>query len=434
MKKWILLLLVLCMLPLTAPAESPVPEGFGSGEAPADGPAEETAESPSPEPAEPPEESVPVKIRTAEQAEPLKLTFTPTTGSPYDGRDPTLNYWTLAMRIEDEKAVWQALTAPMTVVDNGKGERAQIVLREKPDPESRGLGSITCSTQGVHVLERGKEWSLVECYSASFHDSPILNWNALVQGYVPTEYLREIVPNQTLGLVIDKLTQRLYVFQEGRLYSTLMVSTGLSNAKQPYNETRSGEFLLTSKVGTFRSDNLLCGMAIRFDRGDLLHEVPRVEYEDGTTNYRVCESKLGAKASHGCIRVQRRETPEGVNMGWIWNRLKNNSQTRLMIWEDWQGRQIDIPSDETLLYYNPGRGEYYHAKETCLSTRAGLKLKSFAYGRLEEKPFSRLKRCEHCAPALRRAEIEAINAKYAFGGDHDPILSEARQDCPKPLK
>ena len=98
MKKWILLLLVLCMLPLTAPAESPVPEGFGSGEAPADGPAEETAESPSPEPAEPPEESVPVKIRTAEQAEPLKLTITPTTGSPYDGRDPTLNYWTLAMR------------------------------------------------------------------------------------------------------------------------------------------------------------------------------------------------------------------------------------------------------------------------------------------------------------------------------------------------
>ena len=121
-------------------------------------------------------------------------------------------------------------------------------------------------------------------------------------------------------------------------------------------------------------------------------------------------------------------------MGWIWNRLKNNSQTRLMIWEDWQGRQIDIPSDETLLYYNPGRGEYYHAKATRLSTRAGLKLKSFAYGRLEEKPFSRLKRCEHCAPALRRAEIEAINAKYAFGGDHDPILSEARQDCPKPLK
>ena len=375
MKKWILLLLVLCMLPLTAPAESPVPEGFGSGEAPADGPAEETAESPSPEPAEPPEESVPVKIRTAEQAEPLKLTFTPTTGSPYDGRDPTLNYWTLAMRIEDEEAVWQALTAPMTVVDNGKGERAQIVLREKPDPESRGLGSITCSTQGVHVLERGKEWSLVECYSASFHDSPILNWNALVQGYVPTEYLREIVPNQTLGLVIDKLTQRLYVFQEGRLYSTLMVSTGLSNAKQPYNETRSGEFLLTSKVGTFRSDNLLCGMAIRFDRGDLLHEVPRVEYEDGTTNYRgeprlhpgPAEGDAGGRKHGMDLEPPEEQFPDAPDdLGGLAGKTDRHSLRRDSA--VLQSRPGGILSRQGDLPEHPGRAE---AEELCLRPAGG---------------------------------------------------------------
>ena len=28
--------------------------------------------------------------------------------------------------------------------------------------------------------------------------------------------------------------------------------------------------------------------------------------------------------------------------------------------------------------------------------------------------------------ALRRAEIDAINAAHAFGGDHDPIMTEAR--------
>ena len=369
-----------------------------------------------------------------ENPAPLQLRFTPATTSPYDGMDQTLNYWTLPMNIHDEEAIWQVLTSPITVVENGKGERAQVILRAEPSAESAGVGSITCMTQGVHVISRGEEWSLVECYSSSFHDSPILNWNALVQGYVPTEYLTEITPSQELGFVIDKLTQRLYVFREGRLFSTLLVSTGLSNPRQPYNETRSGEFLMTSKVGTFSSDNLRCGLAIRFNRGDLLHEVPYTLLGDGSASYSLCEPKLGTKASHGCIRVQRKLTPEGVNMGWIWANLKNNSRTRLLIWEDWQGRQIEIPAEDTPVYYNPRGGQYYHLKETCDMTRAGIRFTSFPYGQLDEKPYSKLKRCPYCAPLLRRAEIEAINAQYAFGGDHDPVLTEARESCPRPLK
>ena len=51
----------------------------------------------------------------------------------------------------------------------------------------------------------------------------------------------------------------------------------------------------------------------------------------------------------------------------------------------------------------------------------------FTYGQLEEKPFSKLKRCGYCAPPLRVGEIEEINAVYAPGGDHDPILTEARR-------
>ena len=413
-------------------AETPSPEEGQAQHVPETEQAEPspTAEQPSVPATESPE----AMAVEAAAAEPLYLRFTPSTTSPWDGQDLSLNYWTLPMDIGDEAAVWQVLMSPITVVDNGKGEKSQIVLRAEPSADSLGVGCITCSTQGVHVLQRGEEWSLVECYSSSFHDSQILNWNALVQGYVPTEYLKEETPNQELGMVIDKLTQRLYIFREGRLFSTLLVSTGLSNARQPYNETRSGEFLLTSKVGTFMSDNLSCGLAIRFNRGDLLHEVPAVQNEDGTSNYRACEIKLGAKASHGCIRVQRKKTPEGVNMAWIWAALKNNSKTRLLIWEDWQGRQIRIPAEDSLLYYNPNKGEYYHSKETCNCTRAGVTLKAFEYGRLDEKRFARLKRCEYCAPALRKKEIEKINAAYAFGEDHDPVLTEARQDCPKPLK
>ena len=358
--------------------------------------------------------------------------YTPSYSSPFEGKDESLNYWTLPMDIHNEEAVWKVLTSPITVIDNGKGERAQIMLRTGPSRESEGIGSVTCETQGVHVLERGEEWSLVECYSSSFHDSAVLNWNALVQGYVPTEYLKEITPSQEMGMVIDKLKQRLYLFREGRLYSTLLVSTGLSSEKQPYNETRSGEFLLVSKVGTFSSDDLRCPLAIRFNRGDLLHEVPYLVNADGTTSYKVTESKLGTKASHGCIRVQRKRTPEGVSMGWLWNNYEKN--TRILIWEDWQGRQIEIPPDDYVLYYNPNKGKYYHSRETCNSTREGIVLKPFAYGDLDNRRFSRLTRCEFCAPPLRRAEIEKINSDYAWGADHDPVMTEARKNCPQTQK
>ena len=373
------------------------------------------------------------EISTAENAEPLVLRFTPSSTSPLTGMDKGLNYWTLSMDITDEDAVWRVLTAPITVADNGKGEKAQIILREEPSPDSRGVGSVTCVTQGLHVLQRGEEWSLVECYSSSFHDSPILNWNALVQGYVLTEYLQEITPNQEMGIVIDKLTQRMYVFREGKLFSTLLVSTGLSNSRQPYNETRSGEFLLTSKVGTFTSDNMRCPLAIRFNRGDLVHEVPYIVREDGSQDYTTCEAKLGTKASHGCIRIQRKKTPEGVNMGWLWANLRANSRTRLLIWEDWQGRQIPLPSEKLELYASR-KNQVYHSSESCASLKKGAELEPFRYGELEQEPYASLKRCEWCAPALRVREIEKINSAYAFGGDHDPVLTEAREDCPKPLK
>ena len=376
-----------------------------------------------------------VAARPAESLEPLRLSFTPATTSPWNGRDASLNYWTLPMDIHEEERIWQVLTAPITVINIGKNstEKTQVTIRKEPSADSEGVGVVTCETQGVHVLERGEEWSLVECYSSSFHDSPILNWNALVQGYVPTAYLTEIIPNQEMGFVIDKLTQRLYIFREGHLFTTLLVSTGLSNARQPYNETRSGEFLMTSKVGTFSSDNLRCGLAIRFNKGDLLHEVPYISQGDGSKNYSVCEPKLGTKASHGCIRVQRKPTPEGVNMGWIWNNHKAN--TRLMIWEDWQGRQIPVPGEEMTLWYNPKGGQFYHSKDHCESVqRASVVFEPFSYALLDEKPYAKLKRCEYCAPPLRRAEIEKINGKYVLGGDHDPILTKAREKCPRPLK
>lgn len=355
--------------------------------------------------------------------------YTPAYGSTYS--DAELNYWTLPMDISDEEAVWNVLMQPITVL-NGKSferpERTQITVRSEPRLESTGIGVVTCENQGVHVLEKGNEWSLIECYSSSFFDSKVVNWNQLIQGYVQTKYLKEVHPDTSMGIVIDKLTQRLYLFRDGHLYSELLVSTGKSNSKQPYNETRSGEFLLTTKVGTFKSDNMTCRIAVRFNSGDLLHEVPYV-YSRSDKGYRQQENALGSRASHGCIRVQRKLTPEGINMEWIYEHFKKN--TKILIWEDWQGRQILEPDSSAVLFYNPDSGSYYHSGSFCYACPK-VSLQPFPYASLDDAPYASLERCPYCAPPLRKAEIDAINQLHAEGGDHDPVLTQARTYCPMP--
>ena len=338
------------------------------------------------------------------------------------------------MDITDEAAVWEMLMQPITVVDTGKksGEKEQTYLYREPDENSLKIGVVTCESQGVRVLETlDSGWSLVECYSSSFHATKVEAWNLLVSGYIRTSYLKTVTPNPDLGIVVDKLTQRMYIFQDGRLLTTLLCSTGIAmwngSKYQPYNETRSGEFLLMSKVGTLVSDRLFCDMAIRFNSGDMIHEVPHVKNADGTKNYGTTEFKLGTKCSHGCIRVQKNKTPEGVNMAWIWNQLKSGSRVKFVIWEDWQGRQISVPPADTPLFYNPNKGQYYHRSSFCYSAKS-ITFQPFTYGELDQAPFSKLKACPYCVPPQRESEIDDINARYAAGGDHDELLTSLQAE------
>ena len=317
-------------------------------------------------------------------------------------------YWCTPMDIHDEEAVWAMLTAPITVID--AGQKDQVILYAEPDKNSEQLGVITGASQAVHVLEKNKDgWALVETYSSSFHDSKVKNWNQFVTGYVQSSKLKEKKVNQDYGIVIDKLTQTLYIFHDGLLMSTLAVSTGLYNDKQPYNETRSGEFIIVSRVGDFRSDNLICAMGLRFNSGDLLHEVPHTKNGDGSKNYKNTEPKLGTRSSHGCIRVQRLKNQDGINMKWIWDNIKNG--TKVVIWEDYQGRQVEIPADDTLLYYNPNGGANYHTAHDCrgIKEKYWMQMESFTYGELEDDKFASLTPCPYCQPPRRLAELEEIN-------------------------
>ena len=177
------------------------------------------------------------------------------------------------------------------------------------------------------------------------------------------------------------------------------------------------------------SDNMYCPRAIRFNDGDLLHEVPYVE-RNGNQIYSVTEPYLGQKASHGCVRVQRRKNPEGVNQEWIFNKVKMN--TKILIWEDWQGRQIPIPAEDTVFWCHPTKTDYYHCSDHCplLNSRSPREI---TYGEISAEG-AKWKRCPACGPTPKKSDLQAVNETYAEGGDHDPVLTEARKDCPKRLK
>ena len=378
---------------------------------------------------------------------PDQSVFTPSYGSRWESAPGASSYWTLPMDITDEEAVWNMLMEPITVVDIGKKKglsysqltKQNIYMYLEPDEDSKIVGEVTNLSQGLRVIEQlDNGWTHVECYSSSFYSKPatkIKAWNILVSGYVRSKYLKQVQPTDKLALVVDKLAQRLYVFQEGKMIAELLCSTGLVqwNGKkyQPYNETRSGEFLLINMTGNLDSDRLKCSYAIRFNAGDEIHEVPHLIRADGTFEYKTTEPYLGQKRSHGCIRIQRLTTPEGINMAWIYKRVRDLDlcgKVKIVVWEDWQGRQLPIPDGDTVLYYNSnGKGQYYHRGEKCNSA-SSVTFSPFRYSQLDEVPYSRLQACPWCNPVRREADIDEINQRYAPGGDHDELLTELRQD------
>ena len=338
-----------------------------------------------------------------------------------------LCFWNMKMGWMDEAEIWEVLTQPVTVLDGN--QRQQHKVRARPEEDCTDYaGCVTYESQGVHVLDRGEEWTLIEAYSSSTEGSSVKVYATLFQGYVPTSLLKEVPVDTTYGLVIDKQQQRLYVFKEGRLFTTMLCSTGYYNPKKknPWNETPAGEFLCISWTGDFplKDDDgnttMICKNAIRISDGILIHEVPMIPKTDSdgnvTWSYTRCERYLGEKASQGCIRVQQRKTPEGINEEWLWKNLSNGTRkgqnfTKVIIWDD-AGREIGYPDDDLKLYYNSKRDKgYYHSSPDCERIKGSSKTITFPYSELEDKTYRKLSPCPNCAPQLRRSEIDTLNQK-----------------------
>lgn len=340
------------------------------------------------------------------------------------------DFWSMEVGKYDWKAIWQVMISPMTVVKGtGKqAERQTYKLRAEPSTNADIIGLVTCETQGVHVLETlDNGWSRIEVYNSSYGEAYRTagkgggygKTGALLQGYVESDRLGTFTPRTEYGLLIDKMTQELYIVTEKGLLSTLLVSTGYASSSQPWNETPAGEFYLSSKVGDFNSGNLVCGYGMRFNNGDILHQVPYIYNEKyDLKDFSACEKYLGEKASHGCVRVQRKLNDDGVNMKWIWDNVP--TRTKLLIWDD-VGRPepfMEYPvAPDTPMYYNPDGGHYYHADQNCSSIKNRfLPLKGeTTYAELDNPEFSQLTPCKHCnPPEYRMSEIDAINEQNGY--------------------
>jgi len=317
---------------------------------------------------------------------------------------------------EHQQAIWEIMMQPITVLEGDQTENIYITnqpgIKRTPYKENCA-GELHGQSQGVHVLEDdGSGYVLIEAYTndGTKTDNSYMESIAAqrVQGYIKKSRLYTEKPSDKYGLLVDKLRQKLYVFEAGRVISEVEVSTGLNTKSQPYNETPAGEFLTVSRVGDFKAGSGTIGRyAIRINGGTLLHEVLHDVGADGKTRlYDKYEPQLGQKASHGCIRIQRRPNAQGINMAWFWDNLP--LKTKVIIWED-KGRRMydpELPDPSTVLYRNPDGGSNYHLDQNC----SGVKDKflpltgDLTYADLDGE-FRKLTPCVYCGAPLKKATL-----------------------------
>ena len=320
---------------------------------------------------------------------------------------------------EHQQAIWEIMMQPITVLEGDQTENIYITNQPGISPrpyKENCAGELHGQSQGVRVIEGdtdGDGYVLIEAYTNDGTKTENSYMESIaaskVQGYVKASRLYTQTPSDKYALLVDKLRQKLYVFEAGRIISALDVSTGLNTAKQPYNETPAGEFLVVSWTGDFKAGSDTIGrFALRINGGTLLHEVLHDVGADGKTKfYDNYEPQLGYKASHGCVRIPRRKNAEGINMQWLWDNLEKH--TKVLIWED-KGRRMyepELPDASTPLYRNPDGGSNYHLDQNC----SGVKEKflplegGFTYADLDTESYGKLTPCVYCGAPQKKAVL-----------------------------
>ena len=222
--------------------------------------------------------------------------------------------------------IWALMTAPAVVVD----VKATTDYKVLDVPGGRVVGEVHGRSQTLEVLEvRDDGWTKI---AAWHHDG-----GGYMEGYVPTDKLKTVIPNDRYGLLLDKRAQTITVYEAGKPIGTLLVSTGKVFKKDVKRETSAGSFLCYEHMEDFSMNGKNYDYVIRFDGGNLLHQSGWAKVK-GKKDYSEHIATLGQKASHGCVRIQPYPNEQGMNAYWIFTHIPPN--TRLIVIDDPEERVV----------------------------------------------------------------------------------------------
>ncbi|MCL1795885.1 MAG: L,D-transpeptidase [Clostridia bacterium] len=296
------------------------------------------------------EDNAPGRQNHTEQIYSLTPDAPPALSPPYSLTNAG-TYWTMTPGELDDAIIWDIMMRPIYVYNEGKAKGTDhAYLMENPDGSGERIAQIHVMSQGFNVLTEPNEhgYVLVEAfpnYDRQFYpksEEEIATVFDLKRGYLKASGIQKIEVMSDMALLIDKLSQRMYLFIDGVRVTEFLISTGTFTGSDYLFETPPGEFITISHTGQLVDGNMRSDMALRINGGVLVHEVPHKENKDGSANYSSFEGYLGTKQSHGCIRVQRKKNAEGYNHKWIWDNFQRGKPYKVIIWDD-RGR-VDQPT------------------------------------------------------------------------------------------
>ncbi|MBR5345288.1 MAG: L,D-transpeptidase [Clostridia bacterium] len=226
---------------------------------------------------------------------------------------------------EDDEAVWAAITAP-AIVGTGYEQHKLHLLAEK-NVRAEVVGDVYRATVALTVLELCDDgWARVGAWNHGGGE--------FVEGWVQQENLMVVTPNIHYGVLVDKRTQELRVYQDGHCIGKVTVSTGLQVTGEHllHSETRAGAYLTGTRWNSFATDGVTYQYPIRIDGPNLIHQVGWRTRSGIPNGLEIQEPLLGTKASHGCIRVARTSGEGGINAFWLWTHLGKN--TKVLVIDD----------------------------------------------------------------------------------------------------
>ena len=232
-------------------------------------------------------------------------------------------------RNDTDERIWEKMIMPATVIDKKATDHQKVYV--SPDTKSRVLGTLHGQSQALDIIELTDKWAFIGAWN---HENA-----SYIEGWIPRNVLITVLPQKEYGLLLDKKEQTLTVFKEGKRIQTLLVSTGRIEKNALFQETAAGSFLTDIHKSDFSMNGSKYDYVIRYDGGNLLHQIP-YEWGNGKKNFSYARGCLGAKASHGCVRIQAEAGPAGINAYWLWTHIPYH--TRVIILDDEEAREEEM--------------------------------------------------------------------------------------------